>query len=120
MIIMGMNLQNGFPSLKVRQFHGHTAVKTARPQEGLIKDFRTVGRGKDNDALAAVKTVHFRKELVQGLFPFVVAAKGAIITLFANGIDFIDKDNARSLFLSLFKEVADTSCPHTNEHLNEF
>ena len=115
-----MNLQNGFPPLKVRQFHRHSAVKTTRPQEGLIKDFRTVGRSKDDNALTAVKAVHFGKELVQGLFPFVIAAKGTIIAFFAYGIDFIDKDNARGLFLGLLKEVADTGRPHANEHLNEF
>ena len=37
----------------------------------------------------------------------------------ANGINLIDKDNRRGIFLCLFKQVADTRCTDTDIQLDE-
>ena len=117
--IMGMNLQDGFPSLKIRQFHRHPPVEPARTEQCLIQHFRPVGGRQDDDPFAAVEPVHFRQQLVQGLFPFVVAAEGSVVPFFADGVDFIDKHNTGRLFLGLFEQIPDPGSPHAHEHFNE-
>ena len=34
-------------------------------------------------------------------------------------IDFIDEDQTRSMFFTLFKKITDTACSHTHKHFNE-
>ena len=36
-----------------------------------------------------------------------------------NGIDLVDKDDARRVFLRILEKVADTGCADTDEHLYE-
>ena len=118
--IFGMNFQDSFTTVQVRQFHRNTAVKPARPQQGRVQGFRTVGSRQDDDALTSVKTVHLRQQLVQGLFPFIVAAESTVVTFFADGIDFIDKYDTGSLFLGFLEQVTDTGRAHAYEHFNKF
>ena len=67
----------------------------------------------------AVETVHFRKELVQGLFALVVASAQAAVPAFANGVDLIDEDDAGGVLLGFLEQVADTGCSHADEHFYE-
>ena len=39
--------------------------------------------------------------------------------LAADGVDFIDEDDAGSVFLGLHKQVTDAACTHANEHFHE-
>ena len=63
--------------------------------------------------------VHLGEELVQGLLPLVIAAHAGAVPLFADGVDFVDKDDAGGLLLGLFEEVPDLSRTHAHEHLHE-
>ena len=114
-----MYLQNFLPALQIRQLYRHTAVEASRPGERGIEGFRTVGGGQKDDAAVFLKSVHFRQKLVQRLFPLIIAAEAAVAFL-ADGVDFIDKDDAGSLFLGLFEKVAHFCGSHTHKHLDEF
>ena len=114
-----MNFQDRLTSVHIRQFHRNPAVKPARTQQSRIQGFRTVGSRQDDDALTAVKAVHFGQQLVQGLLPFIVAAEGTAVTLFTDGINFVDKDDTGSLFLGFLKQVTDTGRAHADEHFNK-
>ena len=116
--LSGMYLQDLLPALQVGQLHGHAPVEAAGTGKGRVQGFRAVGGGKDDHAAVALKAVHFRKELVQGLLPLVVAAQ-LTIALFADSVDLVDKHDAGRLFLGLFKQVADLACAHTDEHLDK-
>src|ERR1035437_1133017 len=37
----------------------------------------------------------------------------------ADGVDFVDEDDARGILLALFEEVADAACADADEHLDE-
>ena len=118
--IFGVYFEDGFTAFQVRQFDRDAAVETAGTEQCLIQGFGAVRGGENDDAFAAVETVHFGEQLVQGLFPFVVAAEGTGITFFADGVDFIDEDDARRLFLGLVEKVAHTGGAHADEHFDEF
>ena len=120
--VTGMHVQYRNTSLEIGQFNRNTAVKTARTQQRGIKDFRPVGRRKDNNALRRVETVHFCQQLIQRLFALIVAAGNArgSVTLLADRIDFVDEYDTRRFFSRLFEEVAHLGRAHTDEHFNEF
>src|SRR6476619_5788022 len=48
-----------------------------------------------------------------------MAATKACTAVTPYGVDFIDENNAGGVFLSLFKQVANTAGAHTHEHLDE-
>jgi len=72
-----------------------------------------------DDAFVGFEAVHFHQQLVQGLFALVVSAAQAGTTLTADGIDLVNKDDAGSVFLALFEEIADAACAHAYEHFHE-
>ena len=47
-----------FTAFKVRKLYWYAAVKTAWAQERFIQCFRSVGRTKNDNAFAAVETIH--------------------------------------------------------------
>ena len=48
-----------------------------------------------------------------------IAATQTGATLTPHGVDLIDENNARRLFFRLFKHIANTRSPNTDEHFNE-
>ena len=49
----------------------------AGPEEGRIKDVGAVGAGEDDDARLCGKAVHLHQQLVERVFPLIVAARKA-------------------------------------------
>ena len=115
-----MNLQDSFTPLQIRQLNRNTAVKTSRTQQRLVQGFRTVSSRQNYYALAAVKAVHFAQQLIQSLLAFIISAELAVITAFADSIDFIDKYYTRCLFLRLLEQIAHTGSAHADEHFYKF
>jgi len=83
------------------------AVETARAQQRRVEDIGPIG-GRDQDhAVVGLETVHLHQQLVEGLLAFVVAAAEPGPAVAADGVDLVDEDDARCVFLSLLEEVAD-------------
>src|SRR3546814_5177522 len=101
------------------QGYHHLAVETARPQQSRVEHVGAVRGRNDQNALPGFKAVHFNQQLVKGLLPFVVAPAQARAALAANRVDFIDKDDARRLFLGIFEHIAHTRRAATDEHLDD-
>ena len=115
---LGVDFEDSLASLKVWQLDRHAPVEAAGTQESRVERFRAVCRRKDNDAIVALEAVHFGEELVQRLLALVVAHEVAA-ALLADGVDFVDEDDARRFFFGLLEEVTDFRCAHADEHLNE-
>ena len=111
--ILGVHLQDFHAALQIRLIHNDLTVKTAGTQKRLIQDFRAVGSAQDQDAPGAVKTIHFRQQLVQRLFTLFIASAVLGITAAADGINFIDKNNTGGVLGGLLKQVTHTGCAHT-------
>src|SRR6056297_338642 len=103
----------------IRQTNHDLTVETARTQQRRVKNVRTVGRGDNDNAFVAFKTVHLNQQLVQGLLTLVVATAHAGTTMATDRVNFVDKDDARALLLGLLEHVANAGRTHTHEHLNE-
>ena len=114
-----MHLQNGFPSLDIRIAHYDLPVKPTRTHQRRIQDISSVGCGNDNHIVFSGKAVHFHQQLVQGLFPFVMAAADSGTAVSADCINFINKDDGRCIFLCLFKQIPHTGCTHADKHFHK-
>ena len=115
----GVNLQDRFASLAVRPAHHDLAVEAARPQEGGVEHVGAVGGGHDDDAFVLVETVHFGQHLVERLFALVVAAAEARAAAPPDGVDLVDEDDARGVFLGLVEQVAHAAGADADEHFHE-
>ena len=116
---LGMQLKNVLTAGQVGQLDGDAAIKTTGAQQSGIEAVGTVGGSEDDDTLVVIETVHLGQQLVERLLALIVAAKAAAIALLADGINLIDKDDTRGLFLGLLKQVANFSGTAADEHLNK-
>ena len=114
-----MHFEDLFAPFEVRQADDDLAVKTAGAQQRGVQHVRAVGGSDDDDAFIAFETVHFDEELVQRLFAFVVSATETGTALTADGIDFVDKDDAGRVFFRFFKHVAHARGADADEHFHK-
>ena len=114
-----VHAQNLLAAANVGQRYIHLPVKAAGAQQGGIKNVRAVGGSHDDDAQVGLKAVHFHQHLVQRLLAFVIAAAQTRAALAAHGVNFVDEDDARRVFLRVFKHVAHASRAHADKHLHK-
>ncbi len=120
--------QRHFPHMYTQDFlapanigvrHHDLPVKTTGSQQCGVQHIRAVGGGNKDNPFIAFKAVHFHQHLVQGLLALIIATAHASTTMAANGIDFVNKDNARSGFFALLKHVPHAGCTNTYEHFHK-
>ena len=112
-------VENLLAAADIGQRHDDLAVETAGALQGGVEYVGAVGGGHDDYGFIAVKAVHFHQKLVEGLFALVVAAAESGAALAADGVDFVDKDDAGGVFLGLFEHVAHAAGADADEHFNE-
>ena len=76
----------------------------------MATHIRPVGGSQHDDASVALKAVHLRQQLVDGLLALVVAAAHAGATLAADRINLIDEHNAGRLLLGLHESKEAVKC----------
>ena len=114
-----MDFQNIFTPADIGIADGDLAVKTAGAQKRGVENIGAVGCRDDDDAFVGAETVHFHEQLVKRLFAFIVTAAHAGASVAADGVDFINEDNRRGVFLCLVEQVADTRSADTDIHFYE-
>ena len=118
-LAFGMDVEDSPAAAQIRTVDRDLPVKTTGTQQGRVEDIRTVGRSNGDDAFVGPEAIHFDQELIQRLFPFVVAAAKAGATLTADGVDFVDEDDAGRILLGLSEQITDTGSADADEHFNE-
>jgi hypothetical protein len=103
-----MYLEDAFAALHVWSIHHDLTIETTGPQERGIKHIRPVGGGDENDPFVGFEAVHFHQQLIERLLALVVATAQTGTAMTPHGVDFVDEDDARSVALALFKQVAHT------------
>ena len=118
-LIAGMDLQDRLTPLDVGQIDVDLTVEPPGTKESGVKNIRTVGRRHDDDPLIRLKAVHLNKDLIEGLFPFIVSAPKTGSSLTAYGVDFIDEDNAGLVAFRHVKQVTHTRSTDADVHFHE-
>ena len=114
-----MDLQDGKTPFDVGCINGHLTIKAAWTQQGGIQHIRTVGGRQNDDAAVALKAIHLSEQLIEGLFALIVSAADTSSALTANGINFVNKDQAGGVLFGPFEQIAHTAGTNTNKHLHE-
>ena len=115
-----MQAQDALAPLEVGQLDRHAPVKPAGTGQRRVKRLRPVRGGQNDNALGGVKAVHLGQQLVQGLLALIVAAEVCpAVTLFADRVDLINKNDAGRFFTRLLKQVAHLACTHADKHLDK-
>ncbi len=99
--------------------HVDLAVEAARAQQRGVEDVGAVGGRDHDDAEVGLEAVHLDQHLVEGLLALVVAAAQAGATLAADGVDFVDEDDAGRVLLGVLEHVAHAGRADADEHLDE-
>lgn len=74
----------------------------------------------DNDDIFVIfEVVYFNQYLVQGLFMFIVIIVQVCVMLVVDGVDFIDEDDVRCGFFSLFEYVMYMRSVYIDEYFDE-
>src|SRR5713226_5444922 len=115
-----MDAQDGFAATSFGEIYRDLPVETPRSQQGWIEHVRAVRGGQDNDGLVGLEAIHFHQQLLQRLFPLIIAGESRCATARApNRVDFIDKYDARRVLLGLLKEIAHAAGSDPNEEFNK-
>ena len=67
-----VNSEDFLPFLEIRQLYMNLAVKTAGTHESLVKNVSSVCSGKNDYAGIRSETIHFSKQLIEGVFTLIV------------------------------------------------
>ena len=114
-----MHLEDGLTTLEIWVGDRNLPVEPAGPQQRLVQNVGPVGGGHEDHAFTIAEAIHLDKQLVEGLFPLIVAAAHAGAALATHGINLVDKDNAGAVFPSLLEEVPDPGGAHANKHFHK-
>src|SRR6202165_1548463 len=117
--LAGVYTQNFFPSANIRTIHHHAPVETPRAQERRIEHVRTVGRRHQDHAFVRFEAVHFHQQLIQSLLALIVSTAEPSAAVTSDGVNFVDEDDARSVLLALFEQIAHAARAHAHEHFHK-
>ena len=117
--LLGVDLEDRFAAADIGASDDHAAIETAGAQQCGIEHVGTVGGGDQDDAFVGFEAVHFDEELIQRLFAFIVSAAEAGAAMAADGVDFVDEDDAGGVLLALFEQIAHAAGADADEHFDE-
>ena len=121
--LLGVDVEDHLATGEVGAIHQHLAIEAAWAQQGGIEGFGLVGgRQHDHRFVLGGKAIHLGEQLVKRLLPFVVAtdnAHGASAAL-ADGVEFVDENDARRLFLGLLKQIPHPGRTGAHKQLHKF
>ena len=114
-----VHVENLFTASDIGQGHIHLTVEAAWAQQSCIQNIRAVGGRHHDHAEVGFKAIHLHQHLVERLLALIIATAQARAALAAYGINLVDENNARRIFLGVFKHVAHPRCAHAHEHFHE-
>ena len=101
----GMNLEDFQAPVLVRNGDGDFAVKPPGPAQGRIERVGDIGGANDNHISARLKAIQQSEQLGNHTaFNLFLAAH--VFPLRGNGVNFVNKNNGRRVFLGVFEHRA--------------
>ena len=106
-----MDVHDFAARLAVGERDAYDTVEAAGTQQRLVEDIGAVGGPHYRDVAARGEAVEFTQQLHQRALYFTVAGGTHVHPLGADGVEFIDEDNARRTLLRHGEEFAHQPCP---------
>ena len=115
-----VDVENLLALVDVGQPHLNLAVEPSGTRQRLVQNVDPVGGSQHDDARVGLEAVHLGQQLVERILALVVAREAGILAARpADGVDFVDEDDAGGLLLGLLEEVTHARSTHAHEHLHE-
>src|SRR5262245_46373602 len=114
-----MDAQNLLAALDVRLVDQNLAIESPWPEQCRVEYLGPIRRRHDDDALAAIESVHLGQQLIERLLALLMAADRALDARLAERIEFVDEHDARRLGFRLLEKIANASRTDADEHLDE-
>ena len=115
-----VHLKNFNTLANLRKVYIDNAVKTACTHQCSVQNIGAVGGTHHNDVLVGSETIHLGEKLVERVFSLVVAAAEGILAAGPpDGINLVDKNDARRLLFGLLEQVTHTTGANANKHFYE-
>jgi len=111
-----VHLQDTFSPFDIRPWYYNVPIEPPWTEQRGIQHIRPVGSSDENNSLVGFESIHLDQQLIQRLFPLVIAATEAGSAVTPNRVDFVDKDDARRVLFALNEKVTDSGSPNTDEH----
>src|SRR5204863_7777127 len=102
-LVAKMDLENAFAAAKIRRVDNDLPIETAWTQQRRIEYVGTVRGGDEDHAVIRFEAVHLDKQLIERLLALVMTAAKSGATVAADGVDFVDEDDARRMRFALLK-----------------
>src|SRR5690606_12492571 len=100
--VLEVDIENLPATVEVGAVDADLPIESTGTQKRTIQYIGPVGSSHQNNAFFTGESVHFDQQLVEGVFPFVVASLDAVSAPgSSDGIYFIDKNDTRSFFPGL-------------------
>gem|GEM_PF-6931711 len=116
----GVDLEDGDAAREIGKADGNLAIETTGAEERAVHRVRAVGGAEDDDGVVGLEAVHFDEERVEGLVVFLLGPGGvAAGALAADGVDFVDEDDARRGLAGFLEERADARGADADIHFDE-
>mmetsp|Transcript_20519 Transcript_20519/g.36817 ORF Transcript_20519/g.36817 Transcript_20519/m.36817 type:complete len:441 (+) Transcript_20519:3071-4393(+) len=104
------------PGFVIRQRNVDQLVQTTGAKESRVDDVGTVGGADDEDGLLGVHTVHLGQQLVEDTVRRATGVAGRTSTLHGDGIELVEKEDARSGAAGLVENLAHIRLALTEPH----
>ena len=101
-----VNLQNAFAAAHIRTGDDDPPIKSPGSQQGRIQNVGPVCRSNQDHAVVRFKPVHLNQQLIQSLLAFVVSAAETRAAMATDGVNLVNKDDARRVLLALLEKIA--------------
>ena len=101
MFVFRMHLEYRLATVEIRRIHDHLAVKSAGTKQRAVENFGPICRRQKNHADIWLESVHFHQQRIQSLFALVVDGADMHAALPANGIQFINENDAGCMAFGL-------------------
>ena len=105
------------PIFSLGQFKSYFTIKSSGTQECFVQHIQSVCCTKNQHLIIFLKPIQFNKESIQRIFFFVVPHSCAGCAGARQGINLIDKNNARRFLSCLLEQIAYPRCTDADEHL---
>ena len=117
--LLRVQLEDFRPSLDIGTIHQDLPIEAPGTEQRGVEDLRPVGGGHDDDSLIRIEPIHLGQELIEGLFPLVVARKHAHSPSLSDGIELIDEYDAGRTLHCLHKKIPDPCRADADKHFDE-
>ena len=118
--LLGMDAKDLPPTHYIRRADANHAVKSTRARQGRVKHIGSIGCSNDDDLIGGLEAIHLNQDGVEGLLAFIMTTgRESTAAASANGIDFIQEDDAGRILFRLLEQIAHAACTDANEHFYE-